>query len=165
MTKAILASLFPRQITNEFPGYKISLWAFYLFTALTLWRSQHHIFSDDGGAQSIATIPLDNYSDNAAATIIGVFALWGLSQLVIGLLYLIAAVRYRSMIPLLYMLSLVEYLVRAFYMPAYKQFETAGTAPGAVGNLPLATFLFVMLVLSLWPRKLDGGEIFKHSAS
>jgi hypothetical protein len=165
MIKAILGSLFPRRITNEFPGFRIALWAFYLFTALTLWRSQHHLFADDGGAQSIASIPLDNYSDTAAATIIGVFALWGLSQLVIGLIYLVAAIRYRSMIPMLYLLSLVEYLVRAFYIPAYKQIETAGTAPGAVGNLPLAIFSFVMLVLSLWPRKPDRVESYGHIAS
>ena len=162
MTKTILARLFPRQITNDFPGIKISLWAFYLFTALTLWRSQHHLLAHDGGAQSIAGIPLDNYSDAAAANIIGIFALWGLSQLVIGLVYLIAAIRYRAMIPILYLLNLVEYLLRGFYLPAYKPIETVGTAPGAVGNLPLAIFSFVMLALSLWPRKLDRGESYEH---
>ena len=102
---------------------------------------------------SIATIPLDRYSDSAASAIIGVFALWGLSQLMIGLIYLVAAIRYRSMIPLLYLLSLFEYLVRATYIPAYKSIETVGTAPGAAGNLPLVIFSFTMLVLSLWSRK------------
>jgi hypothetical protein len=76
----------------------------------------------------------------------------------VGLIYLVAAIRYRSMIPTLYLLSLVEYLVRAFYIPAYKQIETAGTAPGAAGNLPLAIFSLVMLALSLWPRKPDRVE-------
>ena len=150
MIQTALNNLFPRQITNEFPGLKVALWGFYLFTALTLWRSQHHLFSSDGGAQSIATIPLDGYSDAAAATVIGIFALWGLSQLIIGLVYLIAAIRYRSMIPMLYLLSLFEYIMRAAYIPAYKSIETAGTAPGAVGNLPLVVFSLVMLILSLW---------------
>jgi hypothetical protein len=153
MIKTALSNLFPRQITNEFPGLRIALWGFYLLTAITLWRSQHHIFSPDGGAQSIATIPLENYSNSAASTIIGIFALWGLSQLIVGLIYLIAAIRYRSMIPILYLLSVFEYLMRAFYIPAYKSIETAGTAPGAVGNLPLIIFSFTMLVLSLWSRK------------
>ena len=153
MIKTVLSNLFPRQITNEFSGSKIALWGFYLLTALTLWRSQHHIFSSDGGAQSIATIPLENYSDSAASTIIGMFAFWGLSQLIIGIIYVIAAVRYRSMIPMLYLLSLFEYLMRATYIPAYKTIETAGTALGAIGNLPLVIFSFTMLVLSLWSRK------------
>jgi hypothetical protein len=165
MTRALLENLLPRQITNEFPGLKPALWGFYLFTALTLWRSQHHLFAPDGGAQSIATIPLDTYSDAAASTIIGVFALWGLSQLVIGLIYLVAAIRYRSMIPMLYLLSLSEYLVRAFYISAYKSIETAGTAPGAAGNLPLAIFSLTMLALSLWPRKQDAVVGDTHRAS
>ncbi len=153
MIKKILDNLFPRQITNEFPGLKIALWGFYLFTALTLWRSQHHIFSADGGAQSIATIPIDRYPESAASTIIGMFAFWGLSQLIVGIIYLVAAIRYRAMIPLLYLLSLFEYLMRATYIPAYKSIETVGTAPGAAGNLPLVIFSFTMLILSLWPDK------------
>jgi len=153
MIKTALSKLFPHQITNEFSGLRIALWGFYLLTAITLWRSQHHIFSSDGGAQSIATIPLEKYSDAAASTIIGMFAFWGLSQLIVGLIYLIAAIRYRSMIPMLYLLSVLEYLRRATYIPAYKSIETAGTAPGAVGNLPLIIFSFTMLVLSLWSRK------------
>ena len=153
MIKTALSNLFPRQITNEFSGLRIALWGFYLLTAMTLWRSQHHIFSSDGGAQSIATIPLEKYSDSAASTIIGMFALWGLSQLIVGLIYLVAAIRYRSMIPMLYLLSVFEYLMRATYIPAYKSIETAGTAPGAVGNLPFIIFSVTMLVLSLWSRK------------
>jgi hypothetical protein len=156
--RAVLGNLFPRELTNEFPGFKIALWAFYVFTALTLWRSQHHLFAYDGGAQSIATIPLETYSNGAATTIIGVFALWGLSQLVIGLIYLVAAIRYRSMIPMLYLLGLVEYLVRLFYIPAYKPIETAGTAPGAAGNLPLVIFSLVMLIASCWPHESGSAE-------
>jgi len=153
MIQTILTTLLPRQLTNEFPGMKAALWGFYLLTAITLWRSQHHLFAADGGAQSIATIPLDQYPAAAAATIIGVFALWGLSQLIIGLLYLVAALRYRALIPLFYLLSLLEYLMRAIYIPAYKPIETVGTAPGAAGNLPLALFSLIMFGLSLWPRK------------
>ena len=151
--RVILARLFPPAIDYQFPGVKFALWVFYPFIAVTLWRSQHHIFSADGGAQSIATIPLDTYPMAAANTIIGIFALWGLSQLVVGLICLIAAVRYRALIPLLYLFAALEYAVRAFYISAFKTIETAGTAPGAAGNLPLLGFALVMLVLSLWPAK------------
>jgi len=153
--KTIFEKLFPPQFNNEFPGLKIALWAFYLLTAITLWRSQHHLFAHDGGAQSIATIPLDTYSAGAAASIVGVFSLWGLSQLMIGIIYLVSAIRYRSMIPMLYLLCLAEYLVRLTYIPAFKPIETAGTAPGAAANLPFAIFALVMLIASLWKSKTD----------
>ena len=94
----MLQRVFPTSLDNQFPGHKIALYVFYALTALTLWRSQHHLFGHDGGAQSIASIPLDTYSSNAADTVIGVFALWGLFQLIIGLIYLLAAIRYRALI-------------------------------------------------------------------
>ena len=148
--KKIAQGLFPGRINNEFPGIRLALWLFYPFTLLTLWRSQHHLVAADGGAQSIATIPLDTYPEGAAGTVIGIFALWGLSQLIIGLIYLVAAIRYRSLIPMLYMLAAVEYLIRMTYIPASKQIETAGTAPGAAGNIWFFLFACLMLILSLW---------------
>ena len=148
----ILNRLFPSAFDNTFPGQRIALWVFYALTAVTLWRSWHHLTAPDGGAQSIATIPLDSYPAGAAATVVGIFALWGLSQLVIGLLYLMAAIRYRSLIPLFYLLMIVEYAVRIL-IGNFKPVETAGTAPGAVGNLPLMALAAVMLVLCLIPRK------------
>lgn len=148
--------IFPKQIDNQFKGYNIALYVFYVLTAITLWRSQHHLFAPDGGAQSIATVPLDTFTSSGAIAVIGVFGLWGLSQLIIGLLYLIAALRYRAMIPLMYLLMLVEYLIRAFYFPAAKPIPTAGTAPGAMINLPFAVLSLLMLVLIFVGNKKKG---------
>ena len=145
-----LKLLLPKQIDNTFSGKKISLWFFYLVTAVTLWRSQHHMFSADGGAQSIATIPLDTYTPAASSTIVGVFALWGLSQLIIGFIYLMACIRYKALIPMLYLLGIVEYGIRAFYIGGSKPIETVGDAPGALINLPFMLVFTVMLVLALW---------------
>ncbi len=47
----------------------------------------------------------------------------------------------------------VEYFVRATYIPAIKPIPTTGTAPGAVGNLPLIILSLIMLVLSLIPER------------
>lgn len=151
--KNILNKLFPRTIDNEFSGYKISLYLFYALTALTLWRSQHHLLSADGGAQSIATIPLDTFTEAGAMAVIGVFGLWGLSQLIIGIIYLIVSLKYRSMVPIMYLLMAFEYLIRATYIPMAKPVPTAGTAPGAVANLPWMIMAVVMLILSLMEPK------------
>ena len=144
--------LLPTAIDNTFSGRKASLWFFYVVTAITLWRSQHHLLAADGGAQSIATIPLDTYSAEASGTVIGIFALWGLSQLVIGIIYLAACLRYKALIPLLYALGSIEYGVRAFYIGHYKPIEKMGNAPGAIINIPLMIILIAMLLLSLWRK-------------
>ena len=148
-TTLILNKIFPEKIDNQFSGHKVSLYVFYLLTAFTLWRSQHHLFAPDGGAQTIATIPLDTFTEAGAQAVIGAFGLWGLSQLIIGILYLIVSFRYRSMIPMMYLLMVIEYVVRATYFPLFKQIPTVGTAPGAVGNLPIIIIAAVMLAFSV----------------
>ena len=145
----MLHRVFPTSLDNQFSGHKSALYAFYALTALTLWRSQHHLFAHDGGAQSIATIPLDTYPSNAAETVVGIFGLWGLSQLIIGLIYLLAAVRYKAMIPFLYLLFTLEYAMR-LWVGANKTIETAGTAPGGMINLPFMIAGVVLFALSIW---------------
>ncbi len=142
--------LFPPAFNNVFPGQKIALWLFYLLTAITLWRSQHHIFAADGGAQSIATIPLDTYVQGGAATVVSVFALWGLAQLSMAFIMLLACIRYKAMIPLLWLFILFEYLGR-LCIGMYKPIETIETAPGQTGNVVLPIIALAMLILSLIP--------------
>lgn len=151
--KNFLIRIFPKELNNHFYGYKISLYVFYILTVVTLWRSQHHLLAPDGGAQSIATIPLDTFAKVSAQAVIGVFGLWGLSQLIIGVLYLISSIRYRSMIPLMYLLMFLEYFVRATYFPAAKPIPTVGTAPGAIGNLPMIILSLSMFLLSILKPK------------
>ncbi len=122
---------------------------FYALTALTLWRSQHHLFAHDGRAQSITSIPLDSYPSNAADTVVGIFGLWGLSQLILGLIYLLAAIRYKAMIPFLYVLFTLEYTMR-LWVGANKTIETAGTAPGSQINLSSMIAGVVLFALSIW---------------
>lgn len=147
--KHVINVIFPKTIDNEFRGYKISLYLFYVLTAVTLWRSQHHLFAADGGAQSIATIPLDSFSISGAQAVVGAFGLWGLSQLIIGLVYLLASIRYKAIIPFLYLLMAFEYLIRATYIPWFKPVPTAGTAPGSVINIPFVIFSITMLILCI----------------
>tara|TARA_B110000116_G_scaffold174048_1_gene150544 strand:- start:133 stop:336 length:204 start_codon:yes stop_codon:yes gene_type:complete len=54
---AVLTNFFLPVITdNYFKGPSWTLYVFYGFTGLMLWRSQHHIFSSDGGSSSITGI-------------------------------------------------------------------------------------------------------------
>ena len=144
-------SLLPVTIDNEYRGSRLAFSFFILLTVVTVARSLIHIVAPDGGAQSIATIPLDSFTANGAATVVHLFALWGLSQLIVGLIYVVALLWYRSLIPLLYLLALVEYATR-LVLTRVKPIEIAGTAPGGVGNYILIPVLAVMLWLSLRSR-------------
>ena len=85
---------------------------------------------------SIASIPLDHYSLAAQETIIAMFALWGLSQLLVGLVYVVVMVRHQSWIPFISLLLLLEYAIR-IGLGFFKTVVTVNTAPGVAGNLPL----------------------------
>ena len=147
----MIEKLFPKTVVNQYRGKVIAKWVFVAMTVLTIARSLAHIFLPDGGAQSIATIPLVTYSIGASAVVIGLFAQWGLTQLMFGILYVITLWRYQSLIPLMWLFILFEWLGR-FLLGFYKPFETVGTAPGAVGNLLIPILALIMLVLSLRER-------------
>lgn len=148
----MFGKLLPRTVTNEYRGASIAKWVFVALMVLTIGRSLAHVFLPDGGAQSIATIPLDDFTVNGAAAVIHIFALWGLSQLLFGLLYVVVLWRYQILIPLMWLLTVIEYSGRLLLTFA-KPFEIHGTAPGAIGNYVLIPLALLMLVLSLRERK------------
>ena len=140
--------LFPGTATDDYRGPSIAKWVFAAMTVLTIARSLAHILLPDGGAQSIATIPLDVFSSEASAVVIGMFAQWGLTQLMFGLLYAAVLWRYQALIPLMWLFILAEYSGRLL-LTLYKPFETVGQAPGGIGNCIFVPLGLVMLFLSL----------------
>lgn len=140
--------LLPATITNTYRGALIAKYVFMVMTVLTVGRSLVHIILPDGGAQTIATIPLDSYPQEASDTIIAMFAQWGLTQLMMGLFYMLVIWRYQSLIPLGWSLILFEWtgrLVIGFFKPV----ETVETPPGAIGNMVIPILAIIMLPMSL----------------
>jgi hypothetical protein len=140
--------LFPKKIDHQYNGMSIAKWVFVAMTVLTIGRSLAHIFLPDGGAQSIATIPLNAFSSEGSSVIIGMFAQWGLTQLMFGLLYVLVLWRYQSLIPLMWLFIFFEWAGRLL-LGFYKPFETVGQAPGGIGNMIFPAVAILMLVLSL----------------
>ncbi len=140
--------ILPKEINDDYRGTKIALYFFYLFTIMTVIRSLIHMFAPDGGAQSIATIPLDTFTNGGSSTVILIFSLWGLSQLIMGIFYVIVSWRYKALIPLMYIFIFIEYLMRLI-LGILKPIVTTGTAPGGVVNyvfVPLAAILFFLSI-------------------
>src|SRR5208283_5949902 len=86
--------------------------------------------------------------------IVFAFALWGSAQLIYALIQLVVAFRYGSLVPFLYLLLILETLLRVL-VGHMKPVTFQHTPPGAIGNyvtLPLAA---LMLVWSLWTYRAD----------
>jgi hypothetical protein len=136
-------TLFPHQLNVKSMYVRMSFWLIFIFTLVGITRSVLHIFLPDGGAQLIATIPLDSYSQEAQAVIVGMFAFWGLSQLLSSLVYIYILMKRKEWLPFAWFWLLVEYASR-WMIGQFKPFETVQTAPGAIGN-----YVFVVLSLGM----------------
>ena len=77
-------------------------------------RSGIHLFSADGGAQSIATIDTKVAGGD---NIIAVFGQWGATQLLLALLLWFLLLRYRGVLPLVILVLLIEPFFRAGRTP------------------------------------------------
>jgi hypothetical protein len=150
---AMLKIIFPSQVDNTYKGHKLGLYFFFFITLVTIGRSCVHIFAADGGAQSIATIPLDTFSQNGAEAVVFIFAQWGIAQLMVGFMYLLVALRYRCLTPLMYLFLFFEWSSR-IALGFFKSMETAGVAPAAIVQLVLVLVIPVMFFLSIRQVKL-----------
>ena len=137
--------MFPKQVDNIFQGHKIAAIIFLLITFVTIARSCIHILAPDGGAGSIAGI---NVSVEGGSNIISTFAFWGLSQLLMGFVYLVVFFRYKSLIPFMYLLLFVEYSGRTV-LGFIKPLEVTHIPPGAFFDYVMIPLAIIMLILSL----------------
>ncbi len=138
-------TLFPKKLHLQRLYVRLSFALITVFTLVGVVRSLLHIFLPDGGAQLIATIPLDSFSEEAKAVVIGMFALWGLSQLLSSLVYVYILIKRKEWLPFAWLLLLIEYASR-WLIGQFKPFETVQTAPGAIGNYVFMVLSVMMLV-------------------
>ena len=68
-----MKKLIPEIIENKIPSNKFVYYFCWLLTGFNLFRSLEHIFAKDGGAESIAGIPLSSYSPEVAKNIVSIF--------------------------------------------------------------------------------------------
>jgi hypothetical protein len=144
--KRILERLLPAKAANTIHGYKLPVYVFALIAIISTVRSFIHLLAPDGGAGSIAGMDL---SVSGASGIIFAFALWGSAQLIYALIQLVVVFRYRSLVPFMYVLLILETLLRML-VGQMKPVTFAHTPPGAIQNYFYIPLAVLMLVLSLW---------------
>jgi hypothetical protein len=147
----VIARLLPRRIDNTYRGSRLALWLFALLLFMKVAMSMNSIFNASNVASSADGIPLDTYPPAAARTIVSLFALLGLSHFMICLLGILVLARYRSMVPFMFALLLLEYLGRRLILH-FTPIVRTGTPPGFYVNLVLLAVMLAGLALSLGSR-------------
>ena len=158
----MLDHILPRRLDNDFRGQRLALWLFAPVVFVKTGVALATIFNGRVAAQSADGLPLASYGAAGAEAVLALFAMWGLAQLVISVFGVLALVRYRAMVPLMFVLLLGEHLARKLTLVVLPIART-GAAPGGYVNLVLLALMIAGLGLSLWGRADDAGV--RHSAS
>jgi hypothetical protein len=145
-------TLFPQTLDNTYRGYKAALWLFGLVVGVSITQSLAVIFNGYNTARDADGIPVGMYTTGAAQQMVAFFAQGSLWRLTLCLLGVLMLARYRSAIPLMFAMLLLNYVASqlAFH---FVPLTRAGTPPGPYVNFALFILTIVGLVLSLRSRR------------
>lgn len=158
----MLSRIFPRQIDNTYQGHVLAIWLLapvvllkmamgFNVAGLNPWVSSRFVLI------SADAIPVDTYAPEVASVVVFMFQSWGLALLVIALLGALALLRYRAMLPLMYLALGIEQVgrkVMSMTSPIIRAEETSGISFGAAINWALSAALVLGFILSLTrPRR------------
>jgi hypothetical protein len=159
----MLSLLFPKVIDNKYRGQWLALVLFVPVLLLKIMMG----FNVAGFnptievrdiLQNIDGIPLDAYSTAAATDLVYFANAWGLSLFTIGLVGLIALIRYRAMIPVAILLLTVEQVGRKAMSIAESGLRIGpDMTAGNIINWALSAALLMALVLSIMRRRTAEG--------
>jgi len=154
----LIERLFPPRADNRFEGHRSALWLLGLLVALKLVVGLNSIFNTGSVAAGADGIPLDSFGPAAAREVLTLFALTALGQLMLALIALAILVRWRALVPFLYLVSLAELVARRLIVES-SDLERAASSPiawyltwGVMGLVALG------LALSLLPKRRPVGS-------
>ena len=146
-------SLFPSKLNNQYEGSKIALYGLYPIFAIYIFRSLVHFLAENSGLVGIATIKQFPITDGLNPNnIIYLFAsLLGATQVSLTIVLLILFIKYKNLIPLIYLICLLDQCLRLIsgYLHPLGEDYYINTPPGVISNIPVLLYLILMFYLSL----------------
>ena len=106
----MLNRIFPRQFDNNYRGHWLAIWLLVPLVIARLAMGTNSMLNTRLVATTADGIPLDSYGAAGAEAVIALFALSGLFLLLLALQGVVVLIRYRSMIPFMYLLLLIQQL-------------------------------------------------------
>ena len=134
---------------REYRGYGIVRLITLAFLLIVVVRSVIHLFTPDGGAESIAGI---DTSVSGGNNIIALFHQWGAIQLLLVGLMLTLFFAYKGLTPLVVLFLALDAPMRALAGMMGK-IESAHTPPGEALNWPAFFVLATLFIFSLLQKK------------
>ena len=108
----MLKRLFPRVIDTEARTNTAARWLLIPVSAIKLLMGINAVVMTAYIATSADGIPIASYGPAAASAVLAFFSLWGLAQALLALFGQLAALRYRALIPLAFLVLSIEHFGR-----------------------------------------------------
>jgi hypothetical protein len=148
----MLNRLFPRQFDNSYQGYSVAIWLLVPLVLVKLAMGANSLINTRMVAMGADKIPIDSFGPEGAATVIFLFRGWALGLLLLSLLGLVALIRYRSMIPLMFLVLGIEQVGRRVIQwmdPIPHAATSGGVSIAFTINLVLSCAVLIGFALSL----------------
>ena len=149
----LLQRLFPKRFDNFFEGHRAALWLLGVLVALKLVVSLNSILNTATVAVGADGFRIDSYGADGGSAVLMLFALNALGQLALALVGVVALIRYRAMVPFLFLLGLFEFAARRLIIGSYAIERTPEVNAPFYLNLAVGALLVIGFALSLWPRR------------
>ena len=143
----MLSRIFPKQADNAYRGHWLALVLFALVSGLKGTQGVVSVADTRGVVSGADGIPLDTYGAAAGDTVVALTALLGFNLMLVAVLSFIVLVRYRTLIPLMFVLWLIVYFgSRAILF--VNPIERAAASPTAFAGQPIG-FWVNMAILAM----------------
>ncbi len=151
----MLGRIFPRQFDNTYSGHWLGIAIFILVIAVRALQGINSIVMTRAVMAGADGIPLNAFSPAASNIAVLMFALLGLGLLLIPAQGIVALIRYRAMIPFLYLsMILMQIANRAIHF-LYPDERTGGVGGHPIGfyvNMAILAVTIAGFVLSISGR-------------
>lgn len=144
----MLARLFPQQFDNDYRGWPAALWLFGLLAFIKLGMAGGVLFSPMTPINGPDGIAIERFSPEGQIAFLWGFTSVGFAMGLFALLSLVALIRYRSMVPLMFFVLLIENIVRVTLSTIYPVVKSGTGISGEI-NVALIAALALGWVMSL----------------
>src|SRR6185295_533993 len=145
----MLNRLFPNQFDNNYRGHWLAPWLLGIVMAAKAMQGVQSIINTRDVLTTADGIALDRFNSASVEVVIALFALLGLYLLVLPLQSIVVLLRYRTMVPLMYLLLLLVNLASRVLALVNPIARPAGHPIGYYVNLAILVVTLLGFVLSL----------------
>lgn len=145
----MLDRLFPKQFDNNYRGHWLAIWLLVPILLFRVAQSVTVMFDPRYILINADAVPLDSFGAAGAEAVVSLAVLVALSGLVLPLQSIVVLIRYRAMIPFMYLCLLILDVGKRLLLLANPIERSGALSIGFLVNLALLALMLTGLALSL----------------